>query len=76
MRKHWGARAWTRPWTTGERWSEASQRSGEPGRQEPSGRWRNESASIGKMWVAIDKQGHPSKWMALRACSVPKAVYG
>jgi len=44
--------------------------------QEPSGRWRNQSASNGKIWVDIDKQGQPSKWVTLRACSVLKAVYG
>jgi hypothetical protein len=45
-------------------------------KQEPSGRWRNESASTGKTWVEIDKQGQPSKWVTLRACSVLKVVYG
>ncbi len=44
--------------------------------QEPSGRWRNQSASTGKTWVEIDKQGQLSKWVTLRACSVLKAVYG
>ena len=46
------------------------------GQQEPSGRWRNQSASTGKTWVEIDKQGQLSKWVTLRACSVLKAVYG
>lgn len=45
-------------------------------RQEPSGRWRNESAFNGKTWVDIDRQGQPSKWVTLRACAVLKAVYG
>ena len=45
-------------------------------KQEPSGRWRNESAFNGKTWVEIDQQGQPSKWVTLRACSVLKAVYG
>lgn len=45
-------------------------------RQEPSGRWRNEAASNGKTWVDIDRQGQPSKWVTLRACTVLKAVYG
>lgn len=45
-------------------------------KQEPAGRWRNESASNGKTWGAIDQQGQPSKWVTLRACSVLKAVYG
>ena len=29
--------------------------------QEPSGRWRNQSASNDKTWVDIDRQGQPSK---------------
>jgi hypothetical protein len=45
------------------------------GQQEQSGRWRNQSASNGKTWVDIDKQGQLSKWVTLRACSVLKAVY-
>jgi hypothetical protein len=44
--------------------------------QDASGRWRNQSASNGKLWVDIDKQGQPSKWVTLRACTVLKAVYG
>jgi hypothetical protein len=44
--------------------------------QEPSGRWRNQSVSAGKMWVEIDREGQESKWVTLRACSVLKAVYG
>jgi len=44
--------------------------------QEPSGRWRNQSAVTGKTWVDVDQQGQPSKWVTLRACSVLKAVYG
>src|SRR6266568_4791639 len=35
-----------------------------------------QSASNGKTWVDIDKQGQLSKWVTLRACSVLKAVYG
>ncbi len=45
-------------------------------KQEPSGRWRNESSFNGKTWGEIDKQGQLSKWVTLRACSVLKAVYG
>lgn len=45
-------------------------------RQEPSGRWRNESAYNRKTWVDIEQQGQPSKWVTLRACTVLKAVYG
>ena len=46
------------------------------GKQDPSGRWQNESAYAGKTWAELDKQGQPSKWVTLRACSVLKAVYG
>jgi hypothetical protein len=46
------------------------------GKQEPSGRWRNEAASTGKTWGEIDKEGQESKWVTLRACTVLKAVYG
>jgi hypothetical protein len=45
-------------------------------KQDSSGRWKNQSASNGKTWVDIDKQGQISKWVTLRACSVLKAVYG
>jgi hypothetical protein len=45
-------------------------------KQDQSGRWRNESAMNGKTWVDFDRQGTPSKWVTLRACSVLKAVYG
>jgi hypothetical protein len=38
--------------------------------------WRNQSASTGKTWVEVDKQGQLSIWVTLRACSVLKAVYG
>jgi hypothetical protein len=46
------------------------------GKQDSSGRWRNESTLRGKMWGEIDAQGQPSKWVTLRACAVLKAVYG
>lgn len=45
-------------------------------KQEESGRWRNHNAYNGKTWVDIEKQGQPSKWVTLLACSVLKAVYG
>jgi hypothetical protein len=45
------------------------------GQQDWSGRWRNQAALPGKTWIDIDKQGEPSKWVTLRACSVLKAVY-
>lgn len=40
------------------------------------GRWRNRSAYTNKLTVQIDKQGAPSKWVTLRACSVLRARYG
>lgn len=45
-------------------------------RQDSSGRWRNHSTLRGKTWAEIDRQGEPSKWVTLQACSVLKAVYG
>src|SRR2546421_2954702 len=44
------------------------------GQQEPSGRWRNKSASKGKTRVEIDMKGEMSKWVTLRASSVLKEV--
>jgi hypothetical protein len=44
--------------------------------QDRAGRWSNRAAFAGKTWVDIDKQGQPSKWVTLRACSVLKSVYG
>lgn len=38
-------------------------------------RWRNASASNGKTWVEIERQGQLSKWVTLRACRVLTAVY-
>ncbi|MDA8218926.1 MAG: nitrogen fixation protein NifH [Dehalococcoidales bacterium] len=46
------------------------------GKQDGEGRWRNEYSYHGKMWVDVEKQGAPSKWVTLRACRVLKAVYG
>lgn len=46
------------------------------GQQDPAGRWRNQSSFRGKTWVEIERQGQPSKWVTLRACTVLKAVYG
>lgn len=45
-------------------------------KQGPSGRWKNQYAYNGKTWVDFERQGQPSKWVTLRACSVLKAVYG
>jgi hypothetical protein len=44
--------------------------------QDSSGRWTNQSALNGKTWVDIDRQGQPSKWVTLRACTVLNMVYG
>jgi hypothetical protein len=49
-------------------WVEAS--------QDPQGRWTNRYAYNGKTWVDIERQGQPSKWVTLRACTVLRAAYG
>lgn len=41
-------------------------------KQDQSGRWRNEYAYRGKMWVDVDTPRAPSKWVTLRACAVLK----
>jgi hypothetical protein len=46
------------------------------GKQELSGRWKNQYAYNGKTWVDIDQQGQLSKWVTFRACAVLKAVDG
>jgi len=46
------------------------------GKQDQAGRWRNQYAYNGKTWVDFERQGQPSKWVTLRACSVLKLVYG
>jgi hypothetical protein len=46
------------------------------GKQEASGRWKNQYAYNGKTWVDFERQGHISKWVTLRACAVLKDVYG
>lgn len=40
--------------------------------QDRHGRWPNRYAYNGKTWVDIERQGEPSKWVTLRACSVLK----
>jgi hypothetical protein len=45
-------------------------------RQDGEGRWRNEYAYNGKTWVNIERQGEPSRWVTLRACTALKAVFG
>jgi hypothetical protein len=44
--------------------------------QDGQGRWRNRYAYNGKTWVDIERQGQPSKWVTLRACTVLRAAYG
>lgn len=44
--------------------------------QDGQGRWRNRHAYNGRTTVDIERQGEPSKWVTLRACSVLKARYG
>jgi hypothetical protein len=45
-------------------------------RQDRQGRWKNRNSYHAKMWVDIEKQGAPSKWVTLRACRMLKKVYG
>lgn len=40
------------------------------------GRWKNRYAYAGKTTVPIEKQGDPSKWVTLRACTVLRARHG
>lgn len=44
--------------------------------QDADGRWRNRYAYNGKTWIDIERQGAPSKWVTLRACTVLRAAYG
>jgi hypothetical protein len=44
--------------------------------QDGQGRWRNRYAYNGKIWTDLEKQGAPSKWVTLRACSVLKQALG
>ena len=42
--------------------------------QGPDGRWLNRYAYTGKTWGEIERQGRPSKWVTLRACTVLRAA--
>jgi len=42
--------------------------------QKPDGRWANNHSYSGKTVVMIDDSARRSKWVALRACRVLKAV--
>lgn len=44
--------------------------------QDEQGRWANRYAYAGKMIADIDRQGRPSKWVTLRACTVLRSVLG
>ncbi len=44
------------------------------GQQDSDGRWANRYAYTGKTWGDIERQGAPSKWVTLRACSVLRAA--
>jgi hypothetical protein len=43
-------------------------------KQDAQGRWILEHGLNGKMWVDIEQQGKPSKWITLRALRVAKAL--
>jgi hypothetical protein len=43
-------------------------------KRDAQGRWKLEHALNGKMWIDIEEQGKPSKWITLRALRVLKAV--
>ena len=45
------------------------------GKQDDHGQWTNQYAYNGKTWSDIERQGQPSKWVTLRACTVLKRVY-
>jgi hypothetical protein len=43
--------------------------------QQDQGRWINRYAYNGKIVVDIERQGQPSKWVTLRACTVLRAAW-
>lgn len=43
-------------------------------KQNESGRWALEHSLRSKMWINIERQGKPSKWITLRAMRVIKAI--
>jgi hypothetical protein len=43
--------------------------------QQEGGRWSNRYAYNGKTLAMIERQGQPSKWVTLRACTVLKAAW-
>ena len=42
--------------------------------QDADGRWLNRYAYHGKTWVDVERQGAPSKWVTLRACTMLRAA--
>jgi hypothetical protein len=44
--------------------------------QDAQGRWRNHCAYNRKTTIDIERQGAPSKWVTLRACTVLRAAGG
>jgi hypothetical protein len=44
--------------------------------QDSQGRWHNRYAYNRKLWMDIERQGQPSKWVTLRALRVLKAARG
>ncbi len=44
------------------------------GQQDADGRWLNRYAYNRKTWVDVERQGAPSKWVTLRACTVLRAA--
>jgi hypothetical protein len=44
--------------------------------QNRDGQWINRYAYNGKTTIEIERQGQPSKWVTLRACTVLRAAYG
>ena len=45
-------------------------------KQDAAGRWKNRYAYNGRTWGDIERQGGPSKWVTLRACTVLRAALG
>lgn len=43
-------------------------------KQDAQGRWKLENSLNRRMWIDIEKQGKPSKWITLRALRVIKAM--
>jgi hypothetical protein len=46
------------------------------GRQDASGRWRNEYPYAGRLWADVDEPRAASRWVTLRACRALRAALG